>query len=102
MLEPVKAVQARLDALLAEWPDHPLLTQLAGICARVLSLPLAAPLKQALTGVELLLARAQAGRPWGCWEPGGAQGLGGGGGGGGAAGGTLAWPMGAGAVGECL
>ena len=49
----------RLDELLAEFCEHPLLTQLAAICHRVLALPLTAPLKQALTGLELLLARAQ-------------------------------------------
>ncbi len=59
MQGPVAAVAARCAALLSEWPDHPLLTQLAGICERLLALPLAAPLKTALTGLELLLARAQ-------------------------------------------
>lgn len=56
---PVMAVVGRLRALLADWPDNPLLLQLLAIAERLLSLPLAAPLKQALTGVELLLARAQ-------------------------------------------
>lgn len=61
MLEPVRAVAARLEALLEEWPEHPILVQLAGICAHILALPMASPLKAALTGLELLLSRAQVG-----------------------------------------
>lgn len=57
--EPVAAMARRLRELLEEFPDHPVLAQLAAICARCLSLPLTAPLKTALTGLELLLARAQ-------------------------------------------
>ena len=33
---PVRAVRARLTELLAEWPDHPLLAQLAAITDRLL------------------------------------------------------------------
>ncbi len=33
---PVRAVRARLTELLAEWPDHPLLVQLAAIADRLL------------------------------------------------------------------
>ena len=58
---PLRAVQARLADLLEEWPEHPVLTQLAAIAGRVLGMPVAAPLKQLLTGLELLLARAQVG-----------------------------------------
>ena len=111
---PVRGVRARLAELLAEWPDHPLLTQLAAIADRLLGelflmvahaeshfaaitcgrvgigvhhdhmqlsraclsfpnvlsresscctpttgLPVESPLKAALTGLELLVARAQ-------------------------------------------
>ena len=66
MVAPVAATRARIANLLSEWPDHPLLSQLAEICDRVLQLPLMSPLKQALTGLELLLARAQT------WEEGAA------------------------------
>lgn len=59
MLGPVSAVALRLNTLLEEWPDHPLLQQLLAICQRLSGLPLTSPLKQALTGLELLLARAQ-------------------------------------------
>jgi hypothetical protein len=55
----VAAVLAALQAQLRDWPDHPILSQLAAICARMLAFPATVPLKQALTGVELLLARAQ-------------------------------------------
>jgi midasin len=64
---PVGAVQRRLQALLAEWPEHPLLVQLQDICSRILTLPACGPLKAALTGVELLLSRAQT------WEEGAAS-----------------------------
>ena len=67
VVAPVAAVRRRLTALLEEWPEHPLLEQLAEICDRVLALPLLSPLKQALTGLELLLARAQT------WEEGAAS-----------------------------
>ena len=66
VVAPVAATRARIANLLSEWPDHPLLSQLAEICDRVLQLPLMSPLKQALTGLELLLARAQT------WEEGAA------------------------------
>lgn len=56
---PLLAVQSRLSELLEEWPDHPVLAQLSAIVARVLGMPVTCPLKQLLTGVELLLARAQ-------------------------------------------
>jgi midasin len=61
MQGPVSAVAARCAGLLEEWPEHPLLTQLTAICERLLALPVTAPLKTALTGLELLLARAQVG-----------------------------------------
>eukprot|EP00798_Chlamydomonas_sp_ICE-L_P024875 gene24875-10536_t len=56
---PVTAVEIRLRELLEEFPTHPLLEQLLAICTRCLELPLTTPLKTALTGLELLLARAQ-------------------------------------------
>jgi hypothetical protein len=50
----------RLVTLLAEFPEHPVLAQLMAIASRCLGLPAATtPLKIALTGLELLLARAQ-------------------------------------------
>ena len=58
------AVRSRLRELLCEWPEHPLLEQLETICTRILALPANGPLKAALTGVELLLSRAQT------WEDG--------------------------------
>ncbi|KAK9809153.1 hypothetical protein WJX72_010301 [[Myrmecia] bisecta] len=56
---PVTASRTRLLQLLEEWPDHPLLAQLLAICDRLLALDVTAPLKTSLTGLELLLARAQ-------------------------------------------
>ena len=61
-MELLQRVCASLAELLAEFPGHPVLQQLAQIAARLLGLPLdSAPLKTALTGLELLLARAQVG-----------------------------------------
>ena len=59
IVPPVAAARRRLTQLLDEWPEHPLLTQLAELCDRMLSLPLLGPVKAGLTGIELLLARAQ-------------------------------------------
>ena len=59
IVPPVAAARRRLTHLLEEWPEHPLLTQLAQICDRMLALPLLGPIKAGLTGIELLLARAQ-------------------------------------------
>jgi hypothetical protein len=56
---PLQAARARVCQLLGEWPDHPVLLQLSGIADRVLGMPAASPLKALLTGLELLLARAQ-------------------------------------------
>ena len=59
LVPPVAAIRRRLTTLLEEWPEHPLLTQLTQICDRMLALPLLGPVKSGLTGIELLLARAQ-------------------------------------------
>lgn len=56
---PIAAMAERLRALLAEFPEHPVLLSLAAICARCLALPVTCTLKTALTGLELLLNRAQ-------------------------------------------
>jgi hypothetical protein len=56
---PVGGCRDRLSVLLEEWPEHPILCQLAEIADRIIGLPLFSPIKQALTGLELLLARAQ-------------------------------------------
>lgn len=59
---PIATMADRLRALLGEFPEHPVLVSLAAICARCLSLPVTCTLKTALTGLELLLNRAQVGR----------------------------------------
>ncbi|MEW5303413.1 MAG: hypothetical protein WDW36_006109 [Sanguina aurantia] len=56
---PAGAMDVRLRDLLAQFPDHPLLQQLRTIVQRLLSMQLSSPLKAALTGLELLLSRAQ-------------------------------------------
>jgi len=57
-------VRRRVRELLEEFPDHPVLSQLEAVAGRALALPSLGPLKAALTGCELLLARAQV------WEEG--------------------------------
>lgn len=56
---PLRKLMERLRVLLDEWPDHPILAQLAAICSRVLNFPLSSPVKAVLTGLELVLSRAQ-------------------------------------------
>ncbi|KAL0049173.1 hypothetical protein WJX82_008148 [Trebouxia sp. C0006] len=56
---PVCGLKARMEQLLLEWPEHPVLVQLSAICDRLTGLSVQSPLKAALTGLELLLARAQ-------------------------------------------
>ncbi len=51
---PVSSMVARLQALLALFPEQPILEQLLAICRRLLALPLHSPLARLLTGVELL------------------------------------------------
>ena len=60
MVALVAAERAKITALLAG-AGPPLLSQLGEICDRIVQLPLMSPLKQALTGLELLLARANLG-----------------------------------------
>ena len=57
--KPVERIMERLDQLLDEWPDHPILDQLCKIGARLLDMPLDSPLKSYATGIELLLNKAQ-------------------------------------------
>ena len=57
--KPLDALQGRLSELLKEWPDHPVLSQLHAIIERILDFPIQSPLKKLLTGLELLLAKAQ-------------------------------------------
>ena len=57
--KPVERIMERLDQLLDEWPDHPILDQLRKIGARLLDMPLDSPLKSYATGIELLLNKAQ-------------------------------------------
>jgi len=56
---PLQSLRVRINTLLEEWPDHPVLMQLDAIAIRIFSMPVNSPLKMLLTGLELLLARAQ-------------------------------------------
>ncbi|NXY90027.1 MDN1 protein, partial [Alcedo cyanopectus] len=48
-----------VNALLQEWPDHPVLVQLLVVMDRIRSFPLSSPLSKFLNGLEILLAKAQ-------------------------------------------
>ncbi|XP_033739322.1 midasin-like [Pecten maximus] len=50
---------ARVQELLSEWPDHPTLRQLMKITERILNFPVTCPIMKFLTGLELLLEKAQ-------------------------------------------
>lgn len=56
---PLQSLRVRINTLLEEWPDHPVLMQLDAIATRIFSMPVNSSLKTLLTGLELLLARAQ-------------------------------------------
>ena len=58
--EPViRRLLQRLQQLQEEWPDHPTLKQLETIANRILSFPLTSPIMKVLSGLELLLHKAQ-------------------------------------------
>ena len=57
--KPIELILSRLEQLLDEWPDHPILDQLRRIGVRLLDMPLDCPLKSYSTGVELLLNKSQ-------------------------------------------
>lgn len=58
--EPViRRLLQRLHQLQGEWPEHPTLKQLETIANRILSFPLTSPIMKVLSGLELLLHKAQ-------------------------------------------
>eukprot|EP00884_Botryococcus_braunii_P010665 jgi/Botrbrau1/195/Bobra.0022s0175.1 len=60
MQEPVQAMRGRLIAILEEHPGNAVLLAPLAVCDRLLGMPVGhTPLKAALTGLELLLARSQ-------------------------------------------
>lgn len=56
---PLLTIIHRLDLLLDEWPEHPILSQLKEIALRTLNFPVNVPLRKVLIGLELLIGRAQ-------------------------------------------
>lgn len=59
MLEPLRQFLERVSGLLAEWPDHPILMQFLSIAKALVGISLEASIMKALTGIELLLSKAQ-------------------------------------------
>ena len=50
----------RISELLQEWPEHPILLQIAAVIDRLLSFTLDSPLAKLLTGLDMVLAKAHA------------------------------------------
>ena len=59
MEAPLSAILTRLQGLLADYPSHPVLLRVAHMASRVIKLPLTSPLMKVLTGVELLIQKAE-------------------------------------------
>lgn len=59
LLGVLSPVSKRVTDLLADWPDHPVLSQMSAIIDRLLSMSIQSPLKAFLTGIEILMSKAQ-------------------------------------------
>ncbi|KAE9051941.1 Midasin [Phytophthora rubi] len=57
--EPLQRLMVKVQSLLAQWPDHAILQQLVLIADRIRNFEISSPLVRTLTGVELLLRKAQ-------------------------------------------
>uniref|UniRef100_K3X0F1 Midasin n=1 Tax=Globisporangium ultimum (strain ATCC 200006 / CBS 805.95 / DAOM BR144) TaxID=431595 RepID=K3X0F1_GLOUD len=56
---PLQDLMIKVQSLLALWPDHAILQQLVLIADRIRNFEISSPLARTLTGVELLLRKAQ-------------------------------------------
>ncbi len=66
LITPLSNLHTRLTTLLQEWEDNPLLLQLVAIVQRLGAMGPDTPLKVLMTGLELLITRAQVWWAW-CW-----------------------------------
>ncbi|TDH69545.1 hypothetical protein CCR75_002271 [Bremia lactucae] len=57
--EPLQKLLIRVQSLLDQWPDHAILQQIVLIANRIRNFEISSPLVRTLTGVELLLRKAQ-------------------------------------------
>ncbi|KAG2527895.1 hypothetical protein JM18_003447 [Phytophthora kernoviae] len=57
--EPLQQLMVKVQSLLAMWPDHAILQQIVLISDRIRNFEISSPLVRTLTGVELLLRKAQ-------------------------------------------
>ncbi|KAG2860071.1 Midasin [Phytophthora cactorum] len=57
--EPLQRLLVKVHSLLAQWPDHAILQQIVLIADRIRNFEISSPLVRTLTGVELLLRKAQ-------------------------------------------
>ncbi|KAI9594948.1 P-loop containing nucleoside triphosphate hydrolase protein [Syncephalis fuscata] len=59
VVEPLRKLEARLHELLIQWSDHAVLLQILEIATRLRQFSLSSPIMRFLTGLELLLFKAQ-------------------------------------------
>ncbi|CAH0485031.1 unnamed protein product [Peronospora farinosa] len=57
--EPLQRLMVKVQSLLAQWPDHAILQQIVLVADRIRNFEISSPLVRTLTGVELLLRKAQ-------------------------------------------
>ncbi|KAL8000860.1 putative AAA+ ATPase domain, midasin, P-loop containing nucleoside triphosphate hydrolase [Plasmopara halstedii] len=57
--EPLQNLLVKVQSLLAQWPDHAILQQIVLIADRIRNFEISSPLARTLSGVELLLRKAQ-------------------------------------------
>ncbi|KAG7383928.1 AAA ATPase midasin [Phytophthora pseudosyringae] len=57
--DPLQRLLVKVQSLLAQWPDHAILQQIVLIADRIRNFEISSPLVRTLTGVELLLRKAQ-------------------------------------------
>ena len=51
--------RSRVDELLAQWEDHPTLRELVTLIDRILDFPVTSPIIKFVTGLEVLVQKAQ-------------------------------------------
>ena len=61
----LEAFRTRVCDLLAEWTDHPTLKELMTVIDRMMSFPVTSPLMKFVTGLEVLIHKAEVSRVYG-------------------------------------
>ncbi|XP_064402600.1 midasin-like isoform X2 [Halichondria panicea] len=55
----IEMILTRISELLQDWPENPILVQVASVCEKVLSMSVEEPLMKLLSGYECILSKAQ-------------------------------------------